>query len=100
MGTSSVVRTGPDSYVITCPCGQNTALSRAQMHDAQHTTLHVPCGCGCTLQVICERRRFTRKPVQLYGALLHAVTLAPLTTLTVIDISLGGIGFLSKCIFE
>jgi hypothetical protein len=40
-----------------------------------------------------NQRQFPRKPVELSGALLEATTHTPLTTVAIIDLSLGGVRF-------
>ena len=94
MATSSVVRTSPDTCVITCPrCGQGTAIPTAHLRLSQKP-LHVRCGCGCGLRLVqMNQRRFPRKPVQLSGTLLDVTNHTILATITIIDLSLGGVRF-------
>lgn len=93
MVTSSVVQSSPDTCVITCPrCDQTTAIPMAQLQFRE--TQHVRCRCGCTLRLVrLDQRQHPRTPVQLSGALLDVSTQAPVTPLTVIDLSLGGVRF-------
>lgn len=94
MATSSVVRSSPDTCTITCPrCEQGTSVPTAELRLAQEP-LHVPCACGCILRLVrMDQRQFPRQPVELSGALLDATTHTHLTTVTILDLSLGGIRF-------
>ncbi|MDH3600358.1 MAG: PilZ domain-containing protein [Candidatus Tectomicrobia bacterium] len=96
MATSSVVRTSPDTCVITCPrCAQGNTLPIVQLRWGQELP-HVRCGCGFMLRLVrMDQRRFPRKPVQLSGVLLNATTHTPLTTVSIIDLSLGGVRFVT-----
>jgi len=77
MATSSVVRTSPDTCVITCPrCEQSTPTPIAQIWLSQES-LH-PGACGFILRLVrMDQRRFPRKPVELSGALLDVKTWRP-----------------------
>ena len=94
MATSSVVRTSPDTCVITCPrCAQCTTVPTTQVRLSQEP-LHVPCDCGLMLRLVrMDQRRYPRIPVQLRGTLLDVATHTPLTPVTIIDLSLGGVRF-------
>jgi hypothetical protein len=47
------------------------------------------------MRLVRERRRFERKAVQMSGALLDQQTQVNLATVTILDLSLGGVGFVS-----
>ena len=94
MATSSVVRTSPDTYVVTCPrCEQDASIPTAQLR-ASHEPLHVPCNCGCVLRLVrMDQRRHPRQPVQLIGSLLDLTTHTTRSPVTILDLSLGGVRF-------
>lgn len=94
MATSSVVRTSPETCIITCPrCAQAITLPTSRFRLGQKPP-DVRCGCGRVLRFVrLDRRRFPRKPVELSGALLSGLTYTPLTTVTIIDLSLYGVRF-------
>ena len=55
--------------------------------------LPITCGCGKVMRLVHDRRGFKRKPIELSGTLLDVMTQAPLATVTITDLSLGGVGF-------
>jgi len=94
MSTAPVLRNSPTTCVVTCKqCGQRTTLGLAQLQDCY--TLPVTCACGHVTRLVRERRRFERKAVKLAGELVDIRTQVPLAKVNLLDLSLGGVRFVS-----
>lgn len=94
MATSSVRQTTSDTCVITCPrCSQSTAIPKEQLQLSKKTQ-HVRCVCGCMLRLVrLDQRRFPRQPVKLIGTLHHLTNQSCVATVTIVDLSVGGVRF-------
>jgi hypothetical protein len=94
MTTLPVTRRSPETCGAHCPhCEQKLALRIADLQACNNAT--VTCRCGHKIQLTRERRRFDRKLVQLSGDLLDHKTHKRLTTVSILNISLGGVCFVA-----
>jgi hypothetical protein len=96
--TQSVVPSTSGSYVARCKdCGKPWELRREQLPQPGQK-LEILCYCGNVFYLICDNRRFVRKPVELVGYLCQSGTASPETgeAITILDISLGGLRFRSQ----
>lgn len=92
MAASRVIRNSRSTCVVICRrCGQQITVRLERMR--QRRTLPVMCGCGRELRLVRERRGEARQAVELLGALLDVTTHAFLTSVTITDLSLKGVGF-------
>jgi hypothetical protein len=95
MTTLPVLRQSLTTCLAFCQhCGQRVTLQIAPLQQGDHT-LTVSCVCDHEMQLVRERRRFERKAVHLSGALLDQTTHRYLTNVSLSDLSLGGVGFVS-----
>ena len=89
---STIPAPSPLSRVACQHCGRERHFRREQL-PLPSQALEIQCECGHVYQLVCETRRYVRKPVKL------SATLAPLLAsrwqaaeaVTVVDISLGGL---------
>lgn len=97
MSTQSTVSTPPRLSVVACQnCGREQHFYREQLPPPGQA-VEIQCACGHVYQLVCETRRFVRKPVKL------PATLSPLRSsrpeaaeaVTLVDISLGGLRFVT-----
>lgn len=94
MTTLPVTRRNPTTCSTFCPhCEQKLALRIVDLKACNSAT--VTCPCGHKIQLTRERRRFDRKLVQLSGDLLDQKTHKRLTTVNILNLSLGGVCFVA-----
>ncbi len=94
MDTLSVIRTSPDTCAVACPsCKRRNNIRLEELRKCY--TFNTVCSCGRSLQLVTERRGFERKQVELPGTLLDIMTLEVLTDVMIVDLSLGGLSFIS-----
>ena len=95
MTTLPVTRRSPTTCGAYCPhCEQKLALRIADLQACNHAI--ITCRCGDKIRLARERRRFDRKLVQLSGELLDQKTHKRLTTVSILNLSLGGVGFVAN----
>jgi hypothetical protein len=96
MKTVKVVFTGSEAtYEVVCQsCGRKKSLRHEQLRHLRHA-VKVKCGCGVIFNVVFERRRFYRKKVQLDAQLFDVDSGKKLDDVTLVTISVGGVGFVS-----
>ena len=89
-------RTSPDTCQVTCQrCWTSKVLKTQQLAHLERP-LDVKCRCGHQFQVVHDRRHHARKTVELMGYLFEPSTRTLCDTLTITDLSLGGIGFMTQ----
>jgi len=90
-----VTRHSPTTCATFCPhCDQKLALQIAHLQACNAAT--VTCRCGQKVRLTRERRCFERKLVKLSGVLLDPKTHEQLTTVSIMNVSLGGVGFVAN----
>jgi len=96
METVKVVFTGSEAtYEVVCQsCGRKKSLRHEQLRHLRNA-LKVKCGCGVIFDLVFERRRFYRKKVQLEAQLFNLDSGKKLDDVTLVTISVGGVGFVS-----
>lgn len=98
MTTQPVGLSKSGSYVVRCKdCDKSWELRREQL-PLRGQKLEILCHCGNVFHLVCDNRRFARKPVELPGYLYQSGTDAPGEgeAMTILDISLGGLRFQSQ----
>ena len=97
MEVSPVVQIMPGTYAVTCAdCEKQLELSDSQLPQ-RGQQLEMWCPCGNVFHLVCERRRFIRKTVQLDGYLVPSdEDRKEHDNIEVIDVSLGGLRFISQ----
>jgi hypothetical protein len=96
METVKVVFTGSEAtYEVVCQsCGRKKSLRHEQLRHLRNA-VKVKCGCGVIFDLVFERRRFYRKKVQLDAQLFDVDSGKKLDDVTLVTISVGGVGFVS-----
>jgi len=96
METVKVVFTGSEAtYEVVCQsCGRKKSLRHEQLRHLRNA-LKVKCGCGVIFDLVFERRRFYRKKVQLEAQLFNVASGKKLDDVTLVTISVGGVGLVS-----
>lgn len=95
MATLQLKRTGPDTCTIVCEhCRKGKELHSDKFRQLP-SLLKVKCGCGQVSHLEINRRRFTRLSVELPGTLSISATQERLGTLTITELSLQGVSFVS-----
>lgn len=95
MTRSVVKRTHHDTYQITCQqCGNHTELGHHQL-PRRRRKLTITCDCGHVFKVVCDRRREARQPLHIEGYLFASGTKEPRGDITIIDLSISGLRFVS-----
>ena len=96
METVKVVFAGSEAtYEVACQsCGRKKTLRHEQLRHLRNT-VKVKCGCGVIFDLIFERRRFYRKKVQLDAQLFDVDSGQKADDVTLVTISVGGVGFIS-----
>jgi hypothetical protein len=90
-----VNRHSPTTCLTICQqCGQKVTLQIAELQ-ASNNALTVTCICGHEMRLTRERRHFERKVVHLSGVLLVHKTHKRLTEVNILNLSLGGVGFVA-----
>lgn len=96
MARSVTLRTARDTYRIMCnSCGRAMEWRYHQI-PREHRKFKVTCTCGHVSRVACERRRDTRKPVNIAGYLFAYTTKVQCDDITIVDLSCGGIAFTTE----
>jgi hypothetical protein len=94
MAILPVIRRSPTTCGAQCPhCKQKLALRIADLQACNSAS--VTCRCGHQIRLTRERRRFERKLVRLSGVLLDQKTHKQLTTVSILNLSLGGVCFVA-----
>ena len=96
METVKVVFSGSEAtYEVACQsCGRKKMLRHEQLRHLRNQ-VRVKCGCGVIFDLVFERRRFYRKKVQLDAQLFDVDSGQKVDDVTLVTISVGGIGFVS-----
>ena len=96
MEASPVIQITPGKYAIICvDCDTQLGLGGAKLPQ-RGQQLEILCPCGKVLKLVCERRRFMRKEVQLNGYIIQSEDREERHDIEVLDLSLGGIRFRSQ----
>ena len=96
METVKVVFAGSEAtYEVACQsCGRKKTLRHEQLRHLRNP-VRVKCGCGVIFDLIFERRRFYRKKVQLDAQIFDVTSGKKVDDVTLVTISVGGVGFVS-----
>jgi hypothetical protein len=97
MKTPEVVFTdGMNTGTITCKqCGKTKTIDVTQFKNIRKY-VKVKCACGFIFDILFESRKYYRKKVWLKGKLLKSQSDHPIDEITIIDISVGGVRFLTN----
>ena len=80
---------------VTCPhCGKSKEFPNLQLSKIK-PPLRAKCSCSQVFELDINRRRFDRKPVELPGQLFARTPDAVPMDIVIVDLSVGGIGFVS-----
>lgn len=89
-------RISPDTCRVTCQrCSISKVLPTQKLAHLDRP-LEVKCRCGHQFQVVHDRRQHTRKALDLVGYVFEPSTKTICDTLTLIDLSIGGAGFVTQ----
>lgn len=82
-----------DTTTITCPhCAHSKSIPNAKLREFNRP-LRVKCACGQVFALSPNHRRFTRLPVKLSGQLATQTSNPTLLQITIVNLSLSGVGF-------
>ena len=98
MTTQPVGLSTSGSYMARCKdCDKPWELRHDQLPQ-RGQKLEIMCPCGNVFHLVCDNRRFVRKPVELAGCLYNSGTVSSEAgeAITILDISLGGLRFQSQ----
>ena len=96
MSSSLEVSTPDQAFITICgACGERVALPKDQLAQAKQQ-LSVTCTCGHVTNMARGRRRFKRKVVELSGKIFDRSTHECLARVTVVDVSLTGVGLIAE----
>jgi PilZ domain-containing protein len=86
--------------VVTCvQCGVTRTLNLATYPDAEigNKALRVKCSiCNTIFRIRCDLRQYHRMDVHLPGKIFHAHAERAIDEITIISLSLGGVGFITN----
>lgn len=84
---------GHNTGTISCrQCGKSKTIDLTRFHDVRKE-VKVKCPCGSTFDVFIENRRDPRKRVKLAAQLFQCQTGHPIAEVTIVSLSLSGVGF-------
>jgi hypothetical protein len=97
MKTPEIVFTGgTDTGTITCKqCGKTKTIDISQFKNIRKH-VKVKCACGFIFDILFESRKYYRKKVWLKGKLLKSQSNNPIDEITITDVSMGGVRFLTN----
>lgn len=82
-----------DTTTISCPyCAHSKAVPNIKLRQFDRP-LRVKCTCGQVFALSLNHRRFTRKAVNLTGHLSSPSSRSTQAQITIVDLSLSGVGF-------